>query len=120
MPFAVGIAVGLILAACFAMVVGWNVGHAPVTAGTSGSVYSEWSLLLLFPYGEFAYAVSALTRAWVGLFLGAATGDLLASALVSAIALPIGFFYAALVCAGSLGAFRIVKLAAGNKDGRSR
>lgn len=115
-----GLAVSLILAACFAMVVGWDVGHAPLHPGTSVSVYSEWSLLVLFPYGEFAYAVSALTRAWVGLFLGAATGDLLASALVSAIALPIGFFYAALVCAASLGAFRIVKLAAENKDGRSR
>jgi len=114
----VGLAVSLILAVCFAMVVGWNVGHAPLNPGTSGSVYSEWSLLLLFPYGEFAYAVSALTRAWVGVFLGAATGELVASTLVSAIALPIGFFYAALACAASLGVFRIVKVVvAGNKDG---
>jgi hypothetical protein len=114
----VAIVASLIWATCFAVVVGWNIGHAPPRE--SGSVYSDPFFVCLFPFGELAYAVAALSRAWVSLFLGASAGQLVASTLVGVIAFPIGFFYGAIATAVAFGVARLWGFVTGKREREQR
>lgn len=114
----VAIVASLFWATCFAVVVGWNIGHSPPSE--SGSVYSDPFLVCLFPFGELAYAVAALSRAWVSLFLGASAGQLVASALVGVIAFPIGFFYGAIASAVAFGVARLWGSVTGKREREQR
>jgi fatty acid desaturase len=114
----VAIVASLIWAAGYAVVVGWNIGHAPPRE--SGSVYSDPFFLCLFPFGELAYAVAALSRAWVSLFLGASAGQLVASTLVGVIAFPIGFFYGAIATAVAFGVTRLWGFVTGKREREQR